>query len=92
MSPECVCEVSAQNTPQIIYYSLSNLPLFGCEQKHAVFVCVPLNANELLLPAPFPEEGGALMAALWLHNNNKAGESHAAKMRIVSNGVQPYIA
>ncbi|ROJ35236.1 SPRY domain-containing SOCS box protein 4 [Anabarilius grahami] len=24
-------------------------------------------------------------------NNNKAGESHAAKMRIVSNGVQPYI-
>ncbi|ROL52913.1 hypothetical protein DPX16_8476 [Anabarilius grahami] len=24
-------------------------------------------------------------------NNNKAGESHAAKVRIVSNGVQPYI-
>jgi len=60
VSPECVCEVSAQNPPQIIYYSLSNLPLFGSEQKHAVFVCVPLNANELLLPAPFPEEGGAL--------------------------------
>ncbi len=62
VSPECVCEVSAQNTPQIIYYSLSNLPLFGCEQKQAVFVCVPLNANELLLPAHFPEEGGALTA------------------------------
>ncbi|ROL51502.1 hypothetical protein DPX16_3191 [Anabarilius grahami] len=29
--------------------------------------------------------------ALRLLNNNKAGESHAAKMRIVSNGVQPYI-
>ncbi|ROJ29158.1 E3 ubiquitin-protein ligase NEDD4 [Anabarilius grahami] len=29
--------------------------------------------------------------ALQLLNNNKAGESHAAKMRIVSNGVQPYI-
>ncbi|ROL42352.1 hypothetical protein DPX16_8231 [Anabarilius grahami] len=28
---------------------------------------------------------------LRLLNNNKAGESHAAKMRIVSNGVQPYI-
>jgi len=28
---------------------------------------------------------------LRLHNNNKAGESHAAKMRIVSNGVQPDI-
>ena len=28
---------------------------------------------------------------LWLLNVNKAGESHAAKMRIVSNGVQPYI-
>ncbi|ROL43022.1 hypothetical protein DPX16_5575 [Anabarilius grahami] len=28
---------------------------------------------------------------LRLLNNNKAGQSHAAKMRIVSNGVQPYI-
>jgi len=62
MSPECVCEVAAQNTPQIIYYSLSNLPLFRCEQKHAIFVCVPLNANELLPPARLPEEGGALTA------------------------------
>jgi len=30
--------------------------------KNTVFVCVPLNANELLLPAPFPEEGRALTA------------------------------
>ncbi|ROI15550.1 hypothetical protein DPX16_2497 [Anabarilius grahami] len=36
-------------------------------------------------------EGGALTARTSLLNNNKAGESHAAKMRIVSNGVQPYI-
>jgi len=43
---------------------LSNLPLFGCEQKHAVFVCVPLNANELLLPAHFPEEGALTARAL----------------------------
>jgi len=62
VSPECVYEVSAQNASQIIYCSLSNLPLFGYEQKHAIFVCVPLNENELLLPAPFPEEGRALTA------------------------------
>jgi len=52
VAPECVCKISAQNTPQIIHYSLLKLFLFGCEQKQ-VFVCVPLNANELLLPAPF---------------------------------------
>jgi hypothetical protein len=53
MSPECVyvCEVLAQNTPQITCYSMLKLPLLGGEQKRAVFfVCVPLNANELLLP------------------------------------------
>jgi len=32
---------SVQNTPQIIYYNI-----FGCEKKCALFVCVPLNANE----------------------------------------------
>ena len=62
MSPECICEVSAQNTPQIIYYSLSNLPLFACEQKHDVLVRVHLNVNELLLPARFQKEGRALTA------------------------------
>ncbi|ROL52909.1 hypothetical protein DPX16_8472 [Anabarilius grahami] len=31
------------------------------------------------------------LLALRFLNNNKAGESHAAKVRIVSNGVQPYI-
>jgi len=38
------------------------LPFFGCEQKHTVFVCVPLNANKLLLPPLFQEEGGASRA------------------------------
>ena len=51
MSPECVCEVLAQNTPQIFLYSMLKLSLFEGEQKRTVFVCVPLNANELLLPA-----------------------------------------
>jgi len=37
-------------------------PYLGVSKKHAVFVCVPLNANELLLPARFPKEGGALTA------------------------------
>jgi len=28
MSPECVCEVLAQNTPQIFLYSMLKLSLF----------------------------------------------------------------
>jgi len=28
MSPECVCEVLAQNTPQIFLYSILNFSLF----------------------------------------------------------------
>ena len=51
MSPECVCEVLAQNTPQIFLYSMLKLSLFEDEQKRTIFVSVPLNANELLLPA-----------------------------------------
>ena len=51
MSPECVCEVLAQNTPQIFLYSMLELSLFEGEQKTHRFVSVPLNANELLLPA-----------------------------------------
>ncbi len=62
MSPESVCEVLAQNTPQIIFYSLLKLPLLGYEPKLTVSVFVPLNANELVLPDPFSEEGGALRA------------------------------
>jgi len=47
MSPECVCEVLSQN----ILFSLLNWSLFEGKQKRTVFVSVPLNANELLLPA-----------------------------------------
>jgi len=38
MSPECVCEVLAQNTPQIMFYSMLKLPLLVAEQKRAVLV------------------------------------------------------
>jgi len=33
MSPECVCEVLAQNTPSIFLYRMLNLSLFEGEQK-----------------------------------------------------------
>ncbi len=74
MSPECVCKVLAQNTLQIIFYSLFKLPLLGYEPKRAIFVFVPLNANELVLLASFSEEGGASRAnapagTLATHNN-----------------------
>ncbi len=35
MSPEHICEVLAQNTPQIHFYSLLKLPLLGYETKRA---------------------------------------------------------
>ncbi len=50
MSPEHICEVLAQYTPQINFYSLLKLAVLGCELKRAVFECVALNASELLLP------------------------------------------
>ncbi len=50
MSPDCVCEVLAQNTWQIILYSLLKVPLLGYDPKRAVLEYVALNANELLLP------------------------------------------
>ena len=55
MSPECVFEVLAQNTQQIFLYSMLKLSLFEGEQKHTVFVPVPLNANELLLLTQWAE-------------------------------------
>jgi len=58
VSPECVCEVSAQNTHRSFIIACQICPYLGV----SIFVCVPLNTNELLLPAPFPEEGGALTA------------------------------
>ncbi len=29
VSPECVCEVSAENTPQIIYYIILKMPILS---------------------------------------------------------------
>ncbi len=49
MSPECVCEVLAQNTQQIIFYCLLKSPLLGYEPKRSDIECVALNASELLL-------------------------------------------
>ncbi len=48
-SLRCVCEVSAQNTPQFIYYIILKLPL----NRSRNMLFVSLNANELLFPAPF---------------------------------------
>ncbi len=42
MSPECVCEVLAQNTRQINLYSLLKLPLLGYEPKRTDFEYVAL--------------------------------------------------
>jgi len=36
MSPECVCDVSAQNTQQIIFYSVFKLSFFRA-QKNVLF-------------------------------------------------------
>ncbi len=44
-----------------VLYNFENA-YFEWKQKHAVFVHVSLNANELLLPPPFPEEGCAFTA------------------------------
>ncbi len=53
VSPGSVCDVSAQNTPQILYHFEN--AYIEWKQKQAVFVHVSLNANELLLPTSFPE-------------------------------------
>ncbi len=51
--PECVCEVSAQNTPQIIYYIILKMPILSGSRNTLIFVPVSLNPNELLLPPSF---------------------------------------
>ncbi len=56
VSPAYVCEVSAQNTPQIIYYIILKMPILSGSRNILIYVSVSLNANELLLvSAPFPE-------------------------------------
>ncbi len=97
MSPECVREVLAQNTPQIIFYSLFKLPLLGYEPKRAVFVFVLLNANELVLPAPFSEEGRASKAnapdsKLATHNNLKLSQTlkRSTHIAFICSFLQPH--
>jgi len=45
VSPECVCEISAKKKPQIC----------------SVFVCAPLNTNELLLPISVQKTANPLL-------------------------------
>ncbi len=49
MSSECVCDVLAQNTQHVIFYSLLKLRLLGYELKRSDFEYVALNENVLLL-------------------------------------------
>ncbi len=51
--PQNVSEVSAQNSPQIIYYIILKMPIFSGSRNTLISVPVSLNSNELLLPPPF---------------------------------------
>jgi len=57
VSPECICVVSAQNTPQLIYYNYLKMSFLGPVLKRAVLVCTTLNVNELHIPALPLDEG-----------------------------------
>ncbi len=96
MSPECVCEVLSQNTPQIIFYNLLNLPLFGSEPKCIVRICVcSFKGKWAGAPHPLFRRGWRVELQelmLWHNGNNKTGQSHALKMsENFSSGVQPYM-
>jgi len=47
MSLECLCEVSAQNTQQIIFTACLNCHFWGLRKTRCFSMC-PLNANKLL--------------------------------------------
>ncbi len=53
MSPECVCEVLAQNTHRSFVYTLLKLQLLGYEPKCTVFVCVFKYKKLAGAPGPF---------------------------------------
>ncbi len=55
VSPEGVCEFSAQNTPHIIYYISLKMPILSGSINSLIFERVSLNPNELQLLLPFPE-------------------------------------
>ena len=48
----CLLSFSSKYTTDNLLYHFENA-YFEKKQKHAVFVHISLNANELLLPAPF---------------------------------------
>jgi len=62
MSPECVCEVLAQQTQQIFLNSMLKLSLFEGQQKHIIFVC-PFICKWAAAPGT---EGGASTACVLL--------------------------
>jgi len=70
MFPECMLSLSS-TYPTNNFYSLLKLPLLGYEPKRTVFVFVPLHANELALPPPFSEEGGASRAHAPAHRQQQ---------------------
>ncbi len=51
--PQNVSEVSAQNTPRIIYYIILKLAILSGSRNTWIFVPASLNPNELLLPPTF---------------------------------------
>jgi len=57
VSPECICEVSAQNTPQLIYYNNLKMSFLGLFKNELFSVHTTLNANELHIPALPLDEG-----------------------------------
>jgi len=81
-----VSKVSAQNTPQIIYYTVACpfCPYLDVS-KNMRFPVLPLNANELLLPAPSQKKAELLQLVLRIlqqtNYNNKTGESHSQNVR-----------
>jgi len=44
MFPECVCEVSAQNTQKIIFYSMFKLSFLGLRETSGI-KCVPFKCK-----------------------------------------------
>jgi len=57
VSPQCICEVSARNTPQLISYNHLKKSFLGPVLKRAVLVYTTLNSNELHIPTLPLDEG-----------------------------------
>ncbi len=68
VSPECVCEVLAQNTPWIIYYIILKMPILS-GSRNTLFSCMSLYMQmSCCAPPTSPEQGCAFTAVpqiLW---------------------------